>query len=313
MANTTMLTRRRVILAALESTYGTDATPTGSANAILVKSLNVTPMSANIVGRDLIRPYFGNFSQLVADAHVQLDFEVELAGSGTAGTAPAYDALLQSCGFGAPTIVAATSVNYKPISANVKSATIYFYNDGALHKITGAYGDAEVMITARQIPSIKFTFTGIYNAPTATALPTTVFTAFQTPLVANTTNTPSFSLFGYSALLEKYTFKLGNQVDFRALVGKQYVALLDRKVSGSVEIQAMTVDVKDYFAPALSGATGDMVITHGTTAGNIVTIDSPYTNIQNPSYADNNGVQMLNIPFVSLPSAGNDELSITLT
>jgi hypothetical protein len=38
-----LLTRKRLIVAKIESTYGTDPTPTG-ANAILVRNLEITPL-----------------------------------------------------------------------------------------------------------------------------------------------------------------------------------------------------------------------------------------------------------------------------
>lgn len=307
-----MLTRRRTILAALEATYGVDAAPTGALNAILVKSLNVTPMSASVVSRDLIRPFFGNYQQLIADAHVQLDFEVELAGSGTAGHAPAYDCLLQACAM-VGVAVANTSYTYSPISTGIKSATIYFNNDGALHKITGAFGDAEITVNAKAIPTIKFTMTGLYHAPTAAALPAADFSHFLTPVVANSTNTPGATLLGFQSTLSKFSMKLGNQVDFRSLIGKQYVQVLDRKVAGSFEIEAVTPDVQDFFTPALAGTTGAFTMTHGTVAGNIVEIAMTGANIQNPTYADDNGTQMLQIPYVGVPTAGNDEFSLIFT
>ena len=51
-----VLTRRRLILAKIESTYGTDSSPTGSSNAILVRNLEIQPLVAETVNRDLVRP-----------------------------------------------------------------------------------------------------------------------------------------------------------------------------------------------------------------------------------------------------------------
>ena len=93
-----LLTRKRLIVAKIESTYGTDPTPTG-ANAILVRNLEITPLEAETVNRDLVRPYLGASDQLLAQTRVSMTFEVEMAGSGTAGTAPAYGPLLKACGW----------------------------------------------------------------------------------------------------------------------------------------------------------------------------------------------------------------------
>ena len=55
-----LLTRKRLLLAKAEVTYGTDPTPTGAANAILVRNLEIVPLQSDIVQRELIRPYLGN-------------------------------------------------------------------------------------------------------------------------------------------------------------------------------------------------------------------------------------------------------------
>ena len=67
-------TRKRLLRAKIESTYGTDPTPAGT-DAVLVRSLEVTPLQSDVVERELIRPYFGNFEQLLANQHVEITFE----------------------------------------------------------------------------------------------------------------------------------------------------------------------------------------------------------------------------------------------
>jgi hypothetical protein len=94
-----LLNRRRTLLAKIESSYGSDPTPTGAANAILVSNLNVTPMATELVDRDLIRPFLGNSEQLHAAVYSMAEFQCEVAGSGTAGTAPAWGPLMRACGF----------------------------------------------------------------------------------------------------------------------------------------------------------------------------------------------------------------------
>lgn len=306
-----LLTRRRTILAKSETSYGVDPTPTGSANAILIRNLNVTPLNAELASRDLVRPYLGNSEQLIASKHVQLDFEVELAGSGTAGTAPAYNALLKACGLAETDGV--SDVVYAPVSSGFGSATIYFNIDGVLHKVTGARGNMEITINARAIPFMKFTFTGIYNAPSDAALPTVDYSAFQTPLAANTSNTTDFSFFSFAGVLESLSLNLGNEITYRSLIGSESVIMTDRKVSGTAVFEAPLTATKDFFAAALASTLGALSITHGTAAGNKFQIASSRIDIANPTYTDNNGIHMLSVPFVAVPSsAGNDELTLTV-
>lgn len=307
-----MLTRKRTILAKIETTYGTDPTPTGAANAILVGNLNVTPLASNIVGRNVIRPYLGNAEQLVAGQHVELDFEVEAAGSGAAGTVPGYGALLRACGL-SETVTASVKVEYKPVSSAFESVTIYFHNDGVLHKITGARGDLEFSLSSGQIPVFKFKFVGIYNAPTDVALPAVTLSGFQTPLVANSTNTPTFSLFGTSAVLNDLSLQLGNQVDYITRIGSQYVQITDRKAAGQVTFEANLIATKDWFTTSLATAAVALALTHGTVAGNKVVLASSTVDLIQPTYTDNNGVQMIQMGYVLVPTtAGNDEFTLTI-
>ena len=306
-----LLTRRRTILVEPELTYGTDPLPVGTANAILVRNMNITPLNAEVVSRDLVRPYLGNSEQIIASKYVTIEFEVEIQGSGTAGTAPAWGALLKACGMAEADGV--SDVVYTPVSSGFGSATIYFNVDGVLHKITGARGTVEFNITARQIPFMSFSFTGLYNAVTDAALPTVDYAAFKTPIAANTTNTTNFEFFSYAGVLESLTFNVNNTVNYRDLIGSQSVVITDRAVTGTAVFEAPLTATKDFFAAALDSALGNLTITHGTVSGYKVKIDSTRIDISNPTYTDNDGVHMLSVPFVAVPSSsGNDEFSITV-
>lgn len=307
-----LLYRRRTILAKIETTYGTDPTPTGSANAILVRNMSITPLAAETVSRDLIRPYLGNSPELIASKYVTIEFEVEIAGSGTAGTAPKYSPLLRACGL-AETVSAGVDVAYSPVSTGFESVTLYHNVDGVLHKITGARGNVEFTINARAIPVMKFSMTGIYNAPSDAALPTVDYTGFQSPIAANTSNTTGFSLFSYSGILESLSLNMGNAVTYRSLIGSESVLITDRKVSGTAVFEAPTITAKDFFAAAIGTTLGNLAITQGTVAGNKFVIDSSYIDLGTPSYSENDGIAMINVPFVAVPSGnGNNEISFTV-
>jgi hypothetical protein len=306
-----LLTRKRTILAKLETTYGTDPTPTGSANAILVRNLSITPLNAENVSRDLVRPYLGASEQLIASAYVGVEFEVEMAGSGTAGTAPAYGPLLQACGM--TETDGASDVTYTPKSASFASVTMYYNVDGVLHKVTGARGNVELVINARQIPVFKFTFTGLYNAPSDASAPSVTYTAFQTPVAANSDNTTDFELFSFGAALESLNINFNNAIQYRSLIGAEDVLMTDRQVSGQAVFEAPTIASKDFFSLALGSTLGNLDIVHGTTAGNMVQITSSRVDVSNPTYQDQNGIQMLQVPLTFIPStSGNDEISIVV-
>ena len=384
-----MLQRKRVITAKIETTYGTDSVPTGAANAILVRNLNVTPQEADFTDRDLVRPFIGRSEQLPAGLRALVDFEVEIAGSGTAGTAPGYGPLLRACGFAeavlaaavtgtaqagstATTIILAASasavdgfyngmpvritagtgsgqsgfivayngtskvatvlsnwtttpdatsaysidanVAYRPVSTGFESVSMYFNVDGVQHKLTGARGTVSLGLTVKQIPVYKFNFTGIYNTVTDTALPSPVYTAFQTPLPVTNVNTTPFALHAFAAVMSELSIDVSNAVVHRTLVGgSEAVLITDREPQGSVTIEATTVAQKDWWTIAKNGTLGGLDITHGITSGNKVRIGSSRVQLTKPQYQDMDGVAMLQLGANLVPStSGNDELFISV-
>ena len=135
--------RNQVILAKIESAYGTDSVPTGAANAILSSTPRIVPLQANNVDRDLVRGYLGGSEQLVGTRSVSCEFVVEIAGSGTAGTAPAWGLLLRACGF-AEVVTAGTRVDYTPITNDQESLTLYWFDSGVRHVLRGARGNVTI-------------------------------------------------------------------------------------------------------------------------------------------------------------------------
>ena len=79
--------RLRTLFAKREVTYGTDPTPTGAADAVLLRSIKVSPLMQESVDRTLVRPYYGGFEKLPTKAKLQFDIELEAVGFGTAGPA----------------------------------------------------------------------------------------------------------------------------------------------------------------------------------------------------------------------------------
>lgn len=303
--------RKAVLTAKIETTYGTDANPTEAVNAILVSDLTVDPMDMKTVSRDLLRQYFGNSEQLPTEIFSKASFSVEIAGSGTAGTVPAWGTLLRACGM-SETVTAGTKVEYKPVSAAMESASLYVNVDGVLHKLTGARGSVKFGFSVNGRPQFNFEFVGIFNPVTDAVAGAVTLSAWKTPLAVNRTNTPTFTLHGYAAKLQSVDFDLANSLQPRSLInGTDEVPITDRKPAGNISMEAVKVADKDWWTSIKNVMTGTLQLIHGTVAGNKVQIDAPKVQIINPKYGDSNGIVMLNAGLVFNPNAGNDELVIT--
>ena len=154
-----LLTRKRLILAETEGSYGVDPSPDG-ADAILVRDLNITPQQSDVVNRDLVRPYLGASEQLLANTRVECTFSVELAGSGTAGTAPRFGKVLKACALAETTVTPAVTGTATAGGSNSitlaagASATNDFYN-GQVLRITAGLGVGSVFLVTAYVGSTK--------------------------------------------------------------------------------------------------------------------------------------------------------------
>jgi hypothetical protein len=311
--------RNAAILAKIETTYGTDPVPTGAANAMLVSNMSITPLNATNVGRDLVRNYFGGSEQLVGVRNIQVSFDIEAAGSGTAGTAPAYGPLLRACGM-AETLTASNRADYLPVSSSFESVTIYWYDDGVLHKAVGARGSFQLMLNLGERPVFRFSFTGIYAAPTAASLPTTTLTSFQKPLVVNDTNTGDVTLgctYATGSLSGGTTYPsrglsldLGAAVSHIPLLGAESVDITGREVTGSFQLDLTAAQEVTFAGTVTDNTTQSVGLVHGSTAGNILVVHAPAAQLVNYSKQEINGKRLIGYDLRLVPSSGNDELRL---
>jgi len=283
-----------------------------------VSNLDINPLDVNLLDRELVLPFFGNREKVVGQRMGSVTFDVELAGSGTAGTAPRWGRCLRACGFG-EAVVSTTSVTYAPASSGIIGLSLDFNADGNRHLLTGCRGTATLNLAAGEIPRISFEFMGIYNAAAKATQTTPTFANQAAPVVVNSQNTTSVSAFSFSSCMESFNLALNNENPFRQLAGcSQQVLVSDRAPSGEIVIEAPVIGSsageKDFFAAVSAQTLGAITWQHGQTAGNIVTFNAPTCNLDSPTYADSDGVMMLNLPFMPVPtSAGNDEFTLVLT
>lgn len=303
------LFRNRAILAKLETVYGTDSVPTGSANAMQMTNVVFNPSVGQEESRDLVVPYMGHQGVILTGSHATISGEVEIAGSGVLGTPPAYGPLLRACGL-AEVIDAGVSVEYTPVSASHEAASIYFNADGVRHILIGSRGTMTLQLTPLRIPRFAFTFTGLLGTITDTALPTVDLTKFIKPAVVNKANT-TFSLHGLAGACEGVTMDLANQVEPRFLIGHESIQQVDRLMTGSAVMEAVALATKNWFAISEAGTTGALAAIHGTVAGNIVEFAAPAVQIGRTSYGETQKIINNTLPLMFTTVAGNDEFKLT--
>ncbi|WP_027143145.1 phage tail tube protein [Mesorhizobium sp. WSM3626] len=302
--------RKLAVLAKIETVEGTDAVPTGAANAIQMNNVTITPLAGDQVSRDLLLPYLGQQGVILTGTYATLSGQVEIAGAGAAGDVPGYGVLLRMCGL-AETITPDTDVQYDPISGAFEAGTLYFNHDGVRHILLGAKGNVSANLTPKQIPHFTFTLTGLLGTISDTALPSVDYTAFQVPVPVNKANT-TLSLLGAAAVAESVAIDLGNQIEPRFLIGAESIQLVDRNPSGTCVVEARLLATTNWFAAAQARTRGALAAQHGTIAGNIVKFDAPAVEIGRPTEGQTQKIINYSLPLMLCTDAGDDELKITV-
>jgi hypothetical protein len=280
--------RNKAVLAKLEALYGTDAMPTGAANAMQVNNFRPEPMLGQDVSRDLLLPYMGHQGVILTDNYV----------------------LLRACGM-AETVEAGVEVSYNPVSSGHEACSIYYIMDGIRHVLLGARGTFTLSMTPQQIPRFSFTLTGLPGTISDQGMPAVDLSDFIKPVPVSKANT-TFRLHGHAGACEGLSIDLANDVQQRLLINDESMKIVDRLMTGQATMEAVALETINWFAIAETHATGALTAQHGVTAGNIVGFGASRVQIGRPSYQENQKIIANQLGLMLLPTAGNDEFTITV-
>ncbi|WP_119157433.1 phage tail tube protein [Caldimonas tepidiphila] len=307
-----------VVLAKVETTIGTDAAPTGAADAVLLADVSITPLDAQNIDRKLIRPFMGGAEQLVGPASVKATITVEMAGSGTAGTAPRWGVLLQACGMAEANLATPARNEYTPVSSGHKTVTVYYYDDGVLHKLVGAMGNPKFSFKVGERPTLSVDLIGLDGGVSAAANPSATLTAWRVPPAITKANVVDITLgatYAAGALANGTTYnstglelELGNQVAFTPMLNSEFVQIADRAATGSMQLDLTAAQEVSLMNSVKANTTQSLAMTVGTTAGNKLIVHAPAVQLINPSKAELNGNRLIGFDLRLVPVSGNDEL-----
>lgn len=308
-----MLVNREVILAKIEGTYGTDSVPVEATDAMLVENISWSNEGLRMNERPAVRASLGMLQQVFGGTLRTVTFDVEMKGSGTAGTPPEFDPLLRACGLGV-TNVPVTSDTYAPVSTMHESITIYYFQDGMRYDLLGCRGNVSFNLETGALPKMSFTFTGHLVGPTDVALASpTVLTLTPEALINGT-----FDIGGFAAVINALTFDMSNTLayppDMSASDGFGEVQITSRDVNGSYDPEAELVATEDPWADLIADtALALSVGPIGATAGNIINIDLPAVAYRDLTPGDRDGIRVYEVPFGAAEATTDDEVSIAFT
>jgi len=316
------LIKNTLVTAKVQTTPGMDAVPTGAANAVLMSEGSITPLDAQAIDRSLIRGYFGGSEQLVGPASVKLTYAVELAGSGVAGTAPAWGQLLQGCAVAEGMLTTPARVEYTPVSTSLKMLTQYYYDDGALHKLLDSMGNCTLSAKVGERPMLRFEWTGLDGGIAVVPNATGVFTPWKKPVAMTKANVIDITLGGtYAAgALSGGTvynstgleLNFGNVVNFSAMLSTETVDIADRQSTATLELELTAAQEVAMMATVKANETQALGFTIGTAAGNKVLVFAPAAQLTNPRKSELNGKRLIGFDVRLVPVNGNDEWRIVV-
>lgn len=317
----TRLIKKTVVLAKIEVTPGTDAVPTGAANALKVFDMSITPLELSSIEVKTISAHFGASLSLPGTSFSKCSFSVLLSGAGDAATAPAWSALMLGCASAETTgLLAPARVEYLPATDLLKTLTLYWYDDGLLHAMLGCMGSPKLSAKSGEAPKLTFDFTGIETTPTAVANATPVLTAWKDPVAIKKANVTDIQLGctyaagaltgGTSYNSSGLTLDWGNKVEFSPLLSIEEVVMDDRKIKGAFSVALSAAQEATMIGQIKSRTVQGLGFVIGKTSGNMIMLHAPAMVLKTHKKEDFKGQRMVGFDFELDPVAGNDELRI---
>lgn len=316
------LTKNEIVLAKEEAIAGTQETPTGNADFLRVMDVSANPESIRTIERGGIAAGAqGAFNPIHGGALHAIAMGWEVA-AGSATTIPEHDALYRAAGF----LYDGAQVNGEDTSAYklqsdadaMKTATIFYHQDGTLRKIKGARATAfAIDATTGQTLRCNATYVGKYGGIEDVALPAITPSAVEPFVVIGA----SLSVAGISDLVVdsvQIDLGLAAQIspDMLDADGYALVRLTDRAITATINPEKVAVAKRNWWTDLSANSSVAITLTLGTAQHNSgtgrVQITMPQATLTGISDGDRNGIRTDELTFMcNRTSAGNDELALT--
>jgi len=303
----------------------------GAAQSFHAMDITATP-SQEIEERNESSGGFGRRDAIAGGAEMEISFSIYLVGGTAAGTVPYYDLAMLAAGH-SKTIVASTSVTYKPTArfdAAVVSTTTYpsevysvaMWDDGGVrYALRGGQGNVKLVTKQGVPPKLMFNFKGAYEATVDDA---------SVPSVTDTSLAPipflsaGISVHGVSTLaFDGIEFDKGNELSRRAdsnsSAGIRGHWITKHSPTIKIEPENTLVATLDMLGKWRSGATGVFttgVIPSGGAAGSKWQLVANRTQFRELSLGVREGARIAPLTLaVTVPgnAADGDDYSLAFT
>lgn len=318
--------------AKVESTEGTFTAPGAADMKFLVRAPTFRFLNQK-AEREIRSPTFDAYPHVGRAAGAEISFELDLYAQTNAAKPAWVDTLIKACGLA--TITGGGGVAawvLKPASttllATVPSLSMTANVDGYMRSLAGARGNVDIAMASGKGLVAKFTFQGVYVAPSDTAFTAGVtydtnahdLPCFIGAAVALTAISPATNgLSTAECILENCELQMGNRLTLRPsanasmgflscqIVGRAPKIVIDPEfvsVSAFDFLEAMRLDYRYQFT------TGPL---SGHAAGNNITIAAPNVQFGGVNEQNKNGRLVAQAELLCRGSSGDDDVSVTLS
>lgn len=304
--------RQRLIREKIEATYGTDPV-LAATDALMALDVSMRNLEADYQQQDFATGEEGSQAEDLYNLHVAVEYALEAAPSGVAGTPPPYAHILQSSGLTMATDLASVTFTPTPPNGAFSSTTMGLRNGAVMQTVTGVRGS--MGFTAEVNRKARFTFNrqGIYADPVAFAHEPHDFSAWPRGLVCSPDNMGAITLGGTTLKVRSFSFADGRSPVFDKYMNVRGTDITGRRYTGQMAVQWPDLATKDILSDAKDIVIQPLVWTLGTVAGSILTVSAPRVQMKFAGEQEIERDLGATLDLVFLPDQGDDEIEIKFT
>jgi len=302
-------TKLKALLGKVETTPGTDAVPTGAANAIRVESVGPVQPGIDPIVQKSVKQTWGDDAPDMNAKMMSLEVAFYLRGNGSVGTALDFAPLLH-CSAHTVTVNALTDVTVDPITTGPDAArqtsTFYYYEDGLEYQFIGAVASFSLEAPIGGYLLAKATIVAPWKDPTSVALPGTLTYQSARPIQVKNSDVVTDS--GTPIAVGSFAFDSSVATDVTQMIGESQALVTDRPKP------AITLTKRSLGTPA--DITRLLALTAGAfsgvfgSAGNRFTLSAPAAQFESVKPSEDGLFNTREIALQLNESSGDDAYQI---
>jgi len=307
----TLLKRKRVLAAKIESTPGTAESLTAAEAAF--NCYDIMIQTETELEKREGQGSYGMRASVPGGYKGRITFKHDASWDGTA-TEPSWaDTFLPACGWVKSGQV--FTPRTEAPGSNVKTLTIGVYIDGVLKLLRGCVGTFKLNCPTGKAAFLEFDFMGIWQSPTDTAILAPTYPTAQPLRFATSTTTWN----SVDLLVENLTLDSGNTMMLRessgTAAGFSAGLITNRIVTITGNPEAKLVATQDRYGKLLDMSEHALTWSLDGPTNSVITINAPKAQIQSISEADRENMVVDEITWQANRngSSVDEECSITFT